>query len=58
MAEVKFSCQVPIGTDNQPDWEYAPVVKKGTKVMGGSQTFEVLEDVDFSKQYNTYNHYI
>ena len=55
MAEVKFSCQIPIdGTnDNAPDWRYAPVVKKGTKVVGGVQVFEVLNDIDFSKQYNS-----
>lgn len=55
MAEVKFSCQVPIdgSNDNAPDWSYAPIVKKGTKVVGGVQVFELLDDIDFSKQYNS-----
>ena len=55
MAEVKFSCQVPIdgSNDNAPDWSYAPIIKKGTKVVGGVQIFELLDDIDFSKQYNS-----
>ena len=55
MAEVKFSCQVPIdgSNDNAPDWRYAPIIKKGTKVVGGVQIFELLDDIDFSKQYNS-----
>lgn len=55
MAEVKFTCQIPIDTsnDNQPNWNYAPIIKKGTKVVGGVQVFELLDDVDFSKQYNS-----
>ena len=55
MAEVKFSCQIPIdgSNDNAPDWSYAPIVKKGTKVVGGVQVFELLDDIDFSKQYNS-----
>lgn len=55
MAEVKFSCQVPIDgrNDNAPDWSYAPIIKKGTKVVGGVQIFELLDDIDFSKQYNS-----
>ena len=52
MAEVKFTCKLPIKNDNEPDWDYAPVIKKGTKVNGGIQVFEVLNDVDFSKQYD------
>lgn len=52
MAEVKFTCKLPIGDGNQPDWNYAPVIRKGTKVTGGVQVFELLNDVDFSKQYD------
>lgn len=52
MAEVKFTCQIPIKGSNQPDWDYAPLIKKGTRVVGGAQVFELLDDIDFSKQYN------
>ena len=52
MAEVKFTCQIPIDGSNQPNWEYAPLIKKGTRVVGGVQVFELLDDIDFSKQYN------
>lgn len=51
MAEVEFSCSLPV-KDNAPDWTYAPIIKRGTKVSSASQQFEVLEDVDFSKQFN------
>ena len=52
MAEVKFTCQIPIDGSNHPNWEYAPLIKKGTRVVGGVQVFELLDDIDFSKQYN------
>ena len=54
MAEIKFSCQLPIdgNNNNEPDWSYAPIIKKGTKVVGGVQVFELLDDIDFSKEYN------
>ena len=52
MAEVKFTCKVPISKTNEPDLSYAPIIRKGTKVTGGVQVFELLNDVDFSKQYD------
>ena len=59
MAEVKFSCELPVdGSNNNsselrnPDWGYAPYIKKGTKVSSGNQTFELLNDVDFNEQFN------
>ena len=59
MAEVTFSCELPVnGTGNSssemsiPDWSYAPLIKKGTKVSAGSQIFELLNDVDFQEQFN------
>lgn len=56
MAEVEFSCNVPISSSspNEPDYNYAPVVKRGTKVKGGDQIFELLDDVDFSLQFDEY----
>ena len=59
MAEVKFSCEIPVNGSNNssselsvPDWNYAPLIKKGTKVSAGSQVFELLYDVDFQEQFN------
>ena len=54
MAEVKFTCQVPISSTSstEPDKDYLPIIKKGTKVTGGAQSFELLNDVDFSKQFD------
>jgi len=52
MAEVTFSCNLPL-EGNEPSWKYAPIVKMGTKVSSGSQVFELIGDVDFSKQFNS-----
>ena len=51
MAEVKISCTVPY--DSQWEEKYAPIIKKGTKFSSSSQTFELLEDVDFALQYDS-----
>lgn len=52
MAEVMFSCQVPVGGSG-PNEIYCPIIKRGTRVAAGSQIFELLNDVDFSKQFDT-----
>ena len=54
MAEVELSCVLPIGnnTEKEPDWNYAPIIRKGTKFSAGSQIFELLDDVDFRQQFN------
>ena len=58
MAEVEFSCELPINGNNgssgmdAPDWSYAPCLKRGTKVNAGNQVFELLHDVDFNEQFN------
>ena len=62
VAEEKFSCSLPIvsSTNNDtstlgvPNWSYAPIIKKGTQLSSGSQTFEVMEDIDFSEQFDEY----
>ena len=51
MAEVKFSCVLPV-RGNRPNWNNAPIIKRGTKVGSSSQSFEVLEDIDFASQFN------
>ena len=62
VAEEKFSCSLPIvsSTNNDtstlgvPNWSYAPIIKKGTQLSSGSQTFEVMEDIDFNEQFDEY----
>ena len=51
MAEVAFTCTLPV-LNNAPDYTYAPLIKRGTKVASASQMFEIMDDVDFSKQFN------
>ena len=61
VAEEKFSCSLPVATEidnpnstlGMPNWAYAPIIKKGTKLSSGSQTFEVMEDIDFSEQFDS-----
>ena len=48
-----FSCDLPVaGGEGMPNYDYAPVIKKGTKVSSRSQVFEVMNDIDFSKQFD------
>lgn len=53
IVELKFTCDLPIKDSSSPDYKYAPVIKKGTKVSSGVQVFETIYDIDFSKQFNT-----
>jgi len=52
MAEVRISCILPSGL-NEPNWDVAPIVKRGTKFASASQSFELLEDVDFKLQFDS-----
>lgn len=55
MCEVAFKCILPLkpgSTEREPDWRYAPVIKKGTKVSSGSQTFELQDELVFAHQFN------
>lgn len=51
MAEVKISFTLPVD-NNKPNYNYAPIVKRGTKFSASSQLFELLSDVDFKSQFN------
>ena len=51
MAEIRISFVLPV-KDNGPDYDYAPIVKRGTRVAASSQLFELLENVDFKSQFN------
>lgn len=58
LCEVEFSCELPINNNGgssemkNANWDYAPCIKKGTKVSSGNQIFELLYDVDFNEQFN------
>lgn len=51
MCEVEFSCSLP-PSNNKPNWNYAPKLKKNTTIASGSYQFELTEDVDFAEQFN------
>lgn len=40
------------GTMSLPNWNMAPKIKQGAMITNGSVEYEILEDVDFSKQFN------
>ena len=48
---VDFSVTVPVFGDTF-DVRYAPIIKVGTQVAGGGQTFETLDDIDFSSSFS------
>lgn len=55
--EVIFTCEIPVSNNDatqmkSPNFKYAPIIKRGTKVSSGDQIFEVMEDVDFAEQFN------
>lgn len=59
MAEVEFTCELPTedakataSESKIPNYSYAPLIKKGTKISAGNQVFELMEDVDFNEQFN------
>lgn len=54
MALCDFSCDLPVqGSDNgMPNYDYAPIIKKGTKVASRSQVFEVMNDINFAEQFD------
>ena len=35
-----------------PNYDYAPIIKKGTKVASRSQVFEVMNDINFAEQFD------
>lgn len=52
MAEVKISCVLPV-KNNNPNYGVAPIIKRGTKFSSPTQTFELLDDVDFASQFDS-----
>lgn len=49
---VEFSVQVPVYGD-QEDVRYLPIVRSGTQVTDGNNTYEVLYDIDFNSATNS-----
>ena len=60
MTEIKITCLLPVyskyendsSTTTVPNWHYAPIIKKGSKVTSGNQTFEIMEDINFAEQFD------
>jgi hypothetical protein len=52
LVEVEISATLPLDTNQQPDYDYAPILRKGSQAMGGGGTFELLTDCDFSVQFD------
>jgi len=54
MLEAVWSCYIPVVIGGStPDWDYAPILNKGTQASGGGQKFELQSDVNFSQQFNS-----
>lgn len=61
VVEVELSCILPLNTQgststgnvSEADESYAPIVKRGTLFSTGLQTFELMEDVDFTQQFDS-----
>ncbi len=51
MAEMKLTVILPID-NNEPNYDVAPIIKRGTRFSSSSQQFELLEDVDFASQFD------
>ena len=60
IVEVELSCEIPLnhqgstsdGDQSQADECYCPYIRRGTLFSTGLQTFELVNDVDFSKQFD------
>lgn len=62
IVEVELSCILPLNTSAvegssndlaEADESYAPYIKRGSLFSDGVNTFELMEDVDFKKQFDT-----
>lgn len=49
---VDFTVTVPVFGDTF-DIRYAPIIKYGCQVIGGGQTYETLDDIDFSSPFSS-----
>jgi hypothetical protein len=55
LCEVRISCVLPLssGHISEPDWNYAPTLKRASRVSCGNNVFELQEDVNFKEQFNS-----
>lgn len=55
MAEVKITCTIPASNSEPgvPNWGASPIIKRGTRFSSASQSFELLNDVDFKNQFDS-----
>lgn len=55
ICEIELSCILPIDSTNiqLPNWNYAPLIKRGGIVGNATYTFELTEDVNFKEQFNS-----
>ena len=52
MCEIQLSCTLPLDSNSGPDWALAPLVKRGSIVGNSTYLFELIEDADFTQQFN------
>ena len=52
VCEVEISVILPIGKKSAPNWDSAPLIKRGSTVGNMTYQFELMEDVDFASQFN------
>ena len=61
IAEETFTCVVPLYSNEpndsslygMPNVSLMPVIKRGTRLSSGGHYFEVMDDIDFSEQFNS-----
>lgn len=51
MAEMRITVMLPV-SNNMPDYDSAPIIKRGTRFASAAQQFELLSDVDFASQFD------
>lgn len=57
VALCEFYCLLPVdGGSGMPNYSYAPLIKRGTKVSSRSQVFELINDMNFAEEFD-YNGY-
>lgn len=54
VVQVEISCKLPCNTIgvSEPDWRYAPIIKRDTTLSSGPYTFELDDDVNFAEEFN------
>ena len=58
MCEVAITCRLPLKATNgstlsEPDWRFAPVVKRSSIMSAGNTEFQLDDDIDFASQFNS-----